>query len=465
MKVLHVLANSPPDVNGYAVRTQMILQNQNQLEQIDCLGLSSPWYPDRDSMVEQFQMNGVQYLRTLHPSRKENSKFSHKLVKFFTRNPNSKSVINMTNNEDKRFILLRIYDFFYYGIFKIGRAIRHFFRIGWKVIEEKILIKYFTKRIIQVANQNNAEIIHAHTPYRVGLPALKAARKLGLPFVYEMRGMWEETAVANGRWIRNGPAYRRFQNYETKVLRKADSVICISETLKKEAISRGVNPEKITVVTNAVEKNMGENKSKSSSLKSAKESLKLSNSTKVIGYIGSLREMEGVDLTAKAVAKLVEKGHDVRLFVLTGENGQEELRALSKKLGITDKSTIMGPVPHQEVAVFYELIDVFIVSRPETRVTKLVTPLKPFEAMAMGKAVIASKLPALEEIIQHGETGLLYAPDNLDSLVESIEKCIHDEDLTKSLGDSAKDWIKQNRTWDIVVKNSLNAYEIAKAGK
>jgi glycosyltransferase involved in cell wall biosynthesis len=277
--------------------------------------------------------------------------------------------------------------------------------------------------------------------------------------------MWEETAVANGRWIRNGPAYRRFQNYETKVLRKADSVICISETLKKEAISRGVNPEKITVVTNAVEKNMGENKSKSSSLKSAKESLKLSNSTKVIGYIGSLREMEGVDLTAKAVAKLVEKGHDVRLFVLTGENGQEELRALSKKLGITDKSTIMGPVPHQEVAVFYELIDVFIVSRPETRVTKLVTPLKPFEAMAMGKAVIASKLPALEEIIQHGETGLLYAPDNLDSLVESIEKCIHDEDLTKSLGDSAKDWIKQNRTWDIVVKNSLNAYEIAKAGK
>ena len=464
MKVLHVLANSPPDVNGYAVRTQMILENQNQLEQIDCLGLSSPWYPDRDSMVEDFNMNGVQYLRTLHPSRKNNPKLSHKLVKFFTRNYNSKPIIN-TSNEDNKFILLRIYDFFYYGIFKVGRAIRHFFRIGWKVVEEKILIKYFTKRIIEVAKQNNAEIIHAHTPYRVGLPALKAARKLGLPFVYEMRGMWEETAVANGRWIRNGPAYRRFQNYETKVLRKADSVICISETLKKEAISRGVNPEKITVVTNAVEKDMSKKKSKSSSLKSAKESLNASKTTKVVGYIGSLREMEGVDLTAKAVAKLVEKGHDIRFFVLTGENGQAELRALCKKLGIADKSTIMGPVPHEEVPVFYDLIDVFIVSRPETRVTKLVTPLKPFEAMAMGKAVIASKLPALEEIIQHEKTGLLYTPDNLESLIDSIEKCIQDDDLTKSLGDSAKDWIKENRTWDIVVKNSLKAYEIAKAGK
>ena len=125
----------------------------------------------------------------------------------------------------------------------------------------------------------------------------------------------------------------------------------------------------------------------------------------------------------------------------------------------------MGPVPHEEVPVFYDLIDIFIVSRPETRVTKLVTPLKPFEAMAMGKAVIASRLPALEEIIQHEKTGLLYTPDNLESLVESIGKCIEDDDLTKSLGDSTKNWIEENRTWDIVVKNSLEAYEIAKAGK
>ena len=188
MKVLHVLANSPPDVNGYAVRTQMILRIQNQLEQIDCLGLSSPWYPDRDSMVDEFNMNGVQYLRTLHPSGKRIQKLSHKLVKFFTRNRRAKSLTKNEENKDKKFILLRIYDF-YYGIFKVGRAIRHFFRIGWKVVEEKILIKYFTKRIIEVAKQNNAEIIHAHTPYRVGLPALKAARKLAVPFVYEMRNV------------------------------------------------------------------------------------------------------------------------------------------------------------------------------------------------------------------------------------------------------------------------------------
>ena len=463
MKVLHVLANSPPDVNGYAVRTQMILENQNQLEAIECLALSSPWYPDRDSMVEEYNQNGVQYLRTLHPSRKENRKFSHKLVKFFTRNPNTQSLSNTGNNEDKKFILLRVYDFVYYGFFTLGRAIRHFFRIGWKVIEEKILIKYFTKRIIEVAKQNKSEIIHAHTPYRVGLPALRAARKLNLPFVYEMRGMWEETAVANGRWSRNGPAYRRFQSYETRVLRKADAVICISETLKQEAIRRGVDPNKITVVTNAVEKSMIDLKSKSSQLQKAVDSLNISKSTKVVGYIGSLREMEGVDFTAKAVAKLIENGHDVRLFVLTGNQGQSELKSLCKRLGIEDKAVIIGPVPHKEVAVFYDLIDIFIVSRPNSRVTQLVTPLKPFEAMVMGKAVIASKLSALEEIINDDHTGLLYQPDDLESLVEKIEVCIKDDSKMKSLGESARVWVLENRTWDVVVKGTLKAYERAKS--
>jgi len=459
MKVLHVLANSPPDVNGYAVRTQMILENQNQLEQISSLGLSSPWYPDRDSMVDEFNMNGVQYLRTLHPSRKKNSKLSHKLVKFFTRNPNSKPLTKDAEKEDKKFILLRIFDFFYYGIFKIGRAIRHFFRIGWKVVEEKILIKYFTKRIIEVAKMENIDIIHAHTPYRVGLPAMKAARKLGLPFVYEMRGMWEETAVANGRWMRNGPAYRRFQRYETKVLRKADQVICISETLKKEAISRGVDASKISITTNAVERKLTEKSKESSLYQTAVESLQQDEGCCVIGYIGSLREMEGVDLTAKAVAKLAKKGHNVRFFVLTGNNGQHELRQLCNSLGIEDSTVILGPVAHEEVASFYSLIDVFVVSRPNSRVTQLVTPLKPFEAMAMGRTVVASRLAALEEIIQDGTTGLLYKTDDLDDLTHTIERCLQDPELRQKLGSAACEWVLNNRTWDVVVKNTLDVYE------
>ena len=457
MKVLHVLANSPPDVNGYAIRTQKLLTNQTN----ESVGLTSPWYPDRESMVEDYQIGGINYLRTIHPLWKKNSKFSHKLVKLFSRKSNSNVISQIAETSTKKILPLRVFDFFYFGIFKLGRAVRHIFRIGWKVVEEKILIKYFTKRIIEVAKQENAEIIHAHTPYRVGLPALKAARKLGLPFVYEMRGMWEETAVANGRWLRNGPAYRRFQNYETKVLRKADAVVCISQTLKQEAISRGVAEAKITVVTNAVDSNIAQNNTKGEIYHDSLTALNKASSTKTVGYIGSLREMEGVDLTAAAVAQLKLDGHDVRLFVLTSQAGQLELKQYCNQLGLGDEAVIVGPVPHEQVGPFYDLIDVFVVSRPDTRVTRLVTPLKPFEAMAMGKAVITSKLPALEEIIQDGKTGLLYEPGSIDSLRDAILSCLNEDDLAENLGHNAKEWVMTNRTWNSVVKNYPAAYQFA----
>ena len=457
MKVLHVLANSPPDVNGYAVRTQKILSNQSN----ESIGLTSPWYPERESMIESYQIDGVNYLRTIHPMWKTNNKLSHKLVKFLTRKTNTPAQTLESNNKQKKMLLFRIFDFFYFGIFKIGRAIRHFFRIGWKVAEEKILIKYFMRRIIEVAKQEKAELIHAHTPYRVGLPALRAARKLNLPFVYEMRGMWEETAVANGRWMPNGPAYRRFQKYETKVLRSADAVVCISETLKQEAISRGVSETKITVVTNAVDESINKPSTEHELFSEATDLLRRDRSTKVIGYIGSLREMEGVDLTATATSIISSRGHDVRLFVLSSKSGQNELKDYCDKLGLGDKAVIIGPVPHDSIGQFYDLIDIFVVSRPNTRVTRLVTPLKPFEAMAMKKAVITSRLPALEEIIHDGKTGILYQADDVDSLVEAIHRLLSDEQLSHSLRNNAHNWIMANRTWQDVVKNYSKAYQIA----
>ena len=459
MKVLHVLANSPPDVNGYAIRTRKILENHpNQV-----VGLTSPWYPDRESMVDDYDLSGIKILRTIHPVRKSNTKLSHKLVKLFTPNPEkvNKKKKKTTIITSNKVLLLRIFDFFYYAPFKVGRCIKNFFKLGWKVVEEKILIKYFTNRIIEVAKQENVDLIHAHTPYRVGLPALIAARKLKLPLVYEMRGMWEETAVANGRWIRNGPAYRRFQKYETKVLRKADAVVCISETLKQAAMSRGVKEAKITVVTNAVEYDIAEHKTKGETYTKTVKSLNKGKFTRVIGYIGSLREMEGVDLTAEAVSLLISQGHDVKLLALTSESGQAELQQYCDQLGLGENAVITGPVPHDQVGPFYDLIDIFVISRPDTMVSRIVTPLKPFEAMAMGKTVIASRLPALEEIIDDEKTGLLYQADLVTSLCNAISCCLNDQEYAERLGNNAQEWVMNNRTWDHVVKNYPVAYQIA----
>ena len=272
MKILHVLANGPPDVNGYAVRTHGLMKAYSELPNIEVVGLTSPWYPDRDSMAEPIEMDGINYRRCLHPARMKSVKGT--AMKWSA--SRGKDRIAGSAGFASKPLWRRALSLLFKPL-----------RPGWAWLEEKIIFKHFTSRIIQVANEERAQVIHAHVPYRVGIPPYEAARELGLPFIYEMRGMWEESAVASGRWKSGGLAYRRFRRMETKVLRAADNVICISETLRKEAISRGVNEDKISVVPNAVDAEVV--REESDLFHEMKEKLE---DKLVVGYIGSLRELE-----------------------------------------------------------------------------------------------------------------------------------------------------------------------------
>ena len=294
----------------------------------------------------------------------------------------------------------------------------------------------------------DAEIIHAHTPYRVGYPAFLASRKLGTPFVYEVRGLWEDTAVANGRWRENGLVYQRFRRKETFLMSNADAVVCISEALKQDLVERGIEPNKIVVVPNGIEPHLLEHGQDKISHAEVLDFEQKRLDTVTIGYIGSLRKLEGVDYTAEAVSILQEKGYNVRFFVLTGLSGQKELLSYCRKLGISDNTLIFGPVPHDEVAGYYDLIDLFVVSRPKFRVTDLVTPLKPYEAMFHEKPIIAADLLAFREIIEHGVTGLLYTPDDVNSLAETLERCINEEGLIQQLSSAGNTWVLGQRSWD-----------------
>ena len=438
MKILHVLANGPPDVNGYAVRTHGLMKAYSELPNIEVVGLTSPWYPDRDSMTEPIEMDGVSYRRCLHPARMKSVKGTG--MKWSA--SRGKDRIAGSEGFASKPLWRRALSLLFKPL-----------RPGWAWLEEKIIFKHFTSRIIEVAKEENAELIHAHVPYRVGIPALRASRRLGLPFTYEMRGMWEESAVASGRWRSGGLAYRRFRRMETKVLRAADSVICISETLRQEAISRGISEDKISVVPNAVDSEVIRNES--DLFHEMKEKLE---DKLVVGYIGSLRELEGVDLTAEAVSILNQKGVDASFFVLSSESGQHDLRAYCKELGIAENSHIVGPVPHDQVAPFYDLIDVFVVSRPDSRVTRLVTPLKPFEAMRSGTAVVMANLPALAEIVEDGKTGLLFSPEDAHELANLIHQLLLNPAKKKELGNNAKSWLIANRTWPSVISPMLNVY-------
>ena len=436
LRALHVLANGPPDVNGYAIRTHSILRSQNELDEIDSIALTSPWYPDRISMKDNFELDQIKYLRTKHPIHAESNNFFEKIVKIFTpkrsakgeKKQKTKTIINPL----KKIITLTMKPI----------------KLMFKLYEEKVLIRTFTKKITAVAKEMDAEIIHAHTPYRVGYPAFLTSRKLGIPFVYEVRGLWEDTAVANGRWRENGLVYRRFRRKETFLMSNADAVVCISEALKQDLVERGIKPDKIVVVPNGIEPHLLEHGQEKINHAEVLEFEQKKQDTVTIGYIGSLRKLEGVDYTAEAVSILQKNGYDVRFFVLTGISGQKELLAYCKKLGILDKTLVFGPVPHNEVAGYYDLIDLFVVSRPKFRVTDLVTPLKPYEAMFHGKPIISADLLAFREIIEHGVTGLLYPPDDVNSLAKTLERCINEEGLVEQLSSAGKSWVLNQRSWD-----------------
>jgi glycosyltransferase involved in cell wall biosynthesis len=432
LKILHVLANSPPDINGYAVRTQGLLHAYSKRDEYDIVGITSPWYPERESMVEPFEMDGVRYLRCPHPTW--NHEIKGVQLKWVAKRGRQK--INLNSTPKKKSFLRK-------AIRTFTMPVRVFF--AW--YEERILFNYFMNYIETTILSEQVDVIHAHTPYRVGLPALKMARKYRLPFIYEMRGLWEDSAVASGRWREGGLAYWRFRKMENILLQNSDKIVCISECLRNEAISRGVPFDKILVVPNAVH-----------NIETISESNELFLDVKtkigdkfVVGYIGSLRKLEGVDLTAEAVSILREKGFEIEFFVLSSSQGQAELRRYCHDLGIGDLSTIIGPVEHKDVAQFYGLIDVFVVSRPDTRVTRLVTPLKPFEAMYQGCPVVVSNLPALSEIIEHGTTGLHFQVGNAHALAETIAELSNDPERRLELGRNGKHWVEENRTWERVI--------------
>lgn len=533
IKVLHVLANSRPDLNGYAVRTHDLLMAQWNTKKIHPIGLTSPFYPERESLISSIKVDEIEYLRCIHPFHDSDAKtLSSRWLARRARNKISKKPILSSiepehhlqvehqfelivtelvegngqeeTNEDRSFfikIFVKLYMFirnrirFGYRFCKqtIRRTIRFFIRATRKVrrftrrkvriitrpvrsmlrpfpmwVEERFLMRKLTRNIIKIAKQESPQIIHAHTPYRVGRPAQIAAKKLDLPFVYEMRGIWEDTAVANGRWKPTGLAYRRYRSMETKVLRSADRVICISETLAGEAISRGVNPDVINIVQNAVDPVKITSTSKSESFTTEEErqhlretinQLDRKESTCVVGYIGSLRDLEGVDLTADAVGLLHNEGRNIRLLVLSGKANQEALRKRCERLGLGGSALVTGPVPHERVPNYYDLIDIFVVSRPDERVTRLVTPLKPFEAMMLERSVILSDLPALAEIVEDGERGLLFKAGDESALADKIRHLMDNPSERIRLGRNAKKWVESKRIWPEVVKGSLQAYD------
>ncbi|HJU16187.1 MAG TPA: TIGR04063 family PEP-CTERM/XrtA system glycosyltransferase [Stellaceae bacterium] len=315
----------------------------------------------------------------------------------------------------------------------------------WPVAREVLEMRAVLRRARELIRLFGPDIVHAHSPALVGLPACRAAASLDLPFVYEVRALWEDAAVTQGTTREWGPRYRLVRRLETAVLRRADAVVTLCGGMKGEIASRGVPEAKITVVPNAVD--LAAFDRPSSPDPELAQQLGIAGAT-VLGFIGSFYHYEGLDLLIRALPLIQRTLPQTRLLLVGGGDEEEALRRQVAAMGLSDSVRLTGRVPHGEVKRYYDLIDFFVYPRRRSRLTDLVTPLKPLEAMAARRLVIASSVGAHLELIRDNETGYLFDPDDAASLARRVVAAIGDgPPRHQQIRQNARDFVEAGRTW------------------
>lgn len=312
------------------------------------------------------------------------------------------------------------------------------------VLDQYDVVRSLEARLRDVLAKEPIDLVHAHSPCLVGIAAIRASRAFNLPFVYEMRALWEDASVDHGTTQPNSLRYRATRMLETWVLRRADAVVCICEGLKREIVERGIEPERVTVVPNAVDPDRFAWLDRRDAELAACLGL---DSKPVIGFIGSLYGYEGVDLLLNALARLWESRPELTLLIVGGGPEEERLKARIRDLGLEEHALAIGPVPHAEIARYYSLVDFLIYPRRRTRLTELVTPLKPLEAMAQGKLVLASDIGGHRELIRHGETGMLFPPNDPEAIVAAVICMLEARSSWPAIAAAARRYVERERTW------------------
>ena len=340
----------------------------------------------------------------------------------------------------------------------------HFYRTapakGWigrtPVFNQIGIVYSLAARLEEVIEKERPDILHAHSPALNGLAALRAGHRHRIPVVYECRAFWEDAAVDHGTSREHGLRYSLTRLLESRVFKQADAVTTICEGLRGDIIRRGVSHEKITVIPNAVdiEKfSMGRAKDEGLAGK-----LGLDKRT-ILGFIGSFYAYEGLPLILQALPRIRESAPDVSLLLVGGGPQQELLKEEVQRLALQGNVVFTGRVPHDQVQQYYDLVDIFVYPRLSMRLTELVTPLKPLEAMAQGRLVLASDVGGHRELIEDRVTGYLFPANDSASLADAVMNLLERRADWPIMCKVARRFVEEHRNWAVSVSRYHGVYE------
>lgn len=392
-RVLHILDHSLPLHSGYTFRTRAILKSQ-QAAGLTVRGVTGPRHADAGPEIEE--IDGLTF---------------HRVAGQFAGPP---------------------------GLSE------------WREIEA------FREGIEGVARQWQPEVLHAHSPALCGMAGLRAAKRLGLPFVYEIRAFWEDAAVGNGTGREGSLKYRLTRALENRVVAGADAVFTICKGLRDDLDARGHDGEKIGVSPNGVDLALfGDPVARDDALAHA---LGI-GAGPVVGFIGSFYDYEGLDDLVAALPALRQRHPHAQLLLVGGGPMDEALRAQAAASPAGDAIVFTGRVPHAEVERYYSLIDVLAYPRKHSRLTDLVTPLKPLEAMAQRRIVAASDVGGHRELITDGQTGLLFPPDDPAGMAASLADFIDRRDSWPTMREAGRAHVAAHHDWARNVQRYQRVYQ------
>ncbi|WP_260928709.1 TIGR04063 family PEP-CTERM/XrtA system glycosyltransferase [Novosphingobium sp. 9] len=327
-------------------------------------------------------------------------------------------------------------------------------------------IALFAQGIEAAVAQWKPDILHAHSPALCGHAALKVARRHSIPLVYEIRAFWEDAAVGNGTGREGSLKYRLTRWLEDRVVRQADAVVTICAGLRDDLIARGNDPARISISPNGVDLSLfGEPAPRDEVLARDLGFVKADGTPcPVIGFIGSFYDYEGLDDLIAAMPALLARQPDARLLMVGGGPRAEALRAQAEASSAAHAIRFIGRVPHHEVERYYALCDVMAYPRKRSRLTDLVTPLKPLEAMAQDKIVAASNVGGHRELVTDGVTGALFAADDPAATAATLADLLEQRDRWPALRAAghrhvaeAHDWARNVRRYQTVYQNILTS--------
>jgi glycosyltransferase involved in cell wall biosynthesis len=295
-----------------------------------------------------------------------------------------------------------------------------------------------------------------HRGFETALAGTAVARWAGIPWIYEVRSFFETTWTADAKYREQGEYYHRRFATETRMMHAADLVITLSGPMRDEiAEKHGVPPERIRVVPNAVDLERFTPRVCDADLRGR---LGLDGSY-TIGYVSNLSHpREGQEVLIAAVAKLRRQGHTVSGLLVGDGTRLAELSHLAHKLGVREHVVFTGSVPFDQVADYYAQIDLFVVPRINERAARLVSPMKPFEAMAMNIPVLVADLPALVEIADNGVRAETFRAEDSESLAKAVAGLMNEPDRVARLVENAANWVQKERAWSTVSTAFSSAY-------